>query len=95
MGLSSPLTPRDTTPLTLRDITEKLSNAESKREERLKLRKENIDEKLATVQNKKEELINEKSNKVKEVKSSAILLVSVISEINQIIIATARIWRTS
>lgn len=66
MGLSSPLTPRDTTPLTLRDITEKLSNAESKREERLKLRKENIDEKLATVQNKKEELINEKSIKVKE-----------------------------
>ena len=68
MGLSSPLTPRETTPLTLRDITEKLSNAETKREERLKLRKENIDEKLATVQNKKEELINEKSNKVKEVK---------------------------
>lgn len=53
-------------PLTPRDITEKLSNAESRREERLKLKKENIDEKLATVQNKKEELINEKSNKVKE-----------------------------
>ena len=55
-------------PLTPRDINEKLSNAESRREERLKLKKENIDEKLATVQNKKEELINEKSNKVKEVK---------------------------
>ena len=55
-------------PLTPRDITEKLSNAETKREERMKLKKENIDEKLATVQNKKEELINEKSNKVKEVK---------------------------
>jgi len=53
-------------PLTPRDISEKLSNAESRREERLKLKKENIDEKLATVQSKKEELINEKSNKVKE-----------------------------
>jgi len=53
-------------PLTPRDISEKLSNAECRREERLKLKKENIDEKLATVQSKKEELINEKSNKVKE-----------------------------
>ena len=79
-------------PLTPRDITEKLSNAESRREERLKLKKENIDEKLATVQNKKEELINEKSNKVKEVKSRNIVI-SAMSKINQIIIA--RIWRTS
>ena len=60
-------------PLTPRDISEKLSNAESRREELKKLRKENIDEKLATVQSKKEELINEKSNKVKEVKSSVFL----------------------
>ena len=34
-----------------------------------KLRKENIDEKLAAVQSKKEELVNEKSNKVKEVRN--------------------------
>jgi len=53
-------------PITPRDISEKLSNAETRREELKKLRKENIDEKLATVQSKKEELINEKSNKVKE-----------------------------
>ena len=54
-------------PITPRDISDKLSNAETRREELKKLRKENIDEKLATVQSKKEELINEKSNKVKEV----------------------------
>ena len=52
--------------MTPRDITEKLSNAEARREELLKLRKENIDEKLATVQSKKEEMITEKSNKIKE-----------------------------
>ena len=56
-------------PFTPRDISEKLSNAESRREELKKLRKENIDEKLATVQSKKEELVNEKSNKVKEVRN--------------------------
>ena len=56
-------------PLTPRDISEKLSNAESRREELKKLRKENIAEKLAAVQSKKEELVNEKSNKVKEVRN--------------------------
>ena len=56
-------------PLTPRDISEKLSNAESRRDELKKLRKENIAEKLAAVQSKKEELVNEKSNKVKEVRN--------------------------
>ena len=53
----------------------------------MKLKKENIDEKLATVQNKKEELINEKSNKVKEVKE---LYASEIIEINSIILRISR-----
>jgi len=53
-------------PLTPRDISEKLSNAEARREELKKLRKENISDKLANVQTKKEEIINEKSNRVKE-----------------------------
>merc|ERR1719347_913358 len=47
-------------------LNERLSNAEARREEMKKLRKENIDEKLATVQTKKEEMITEKSNKIKE-----------------------------
>merc|ERR1719445_2441559 len=47
-------------------LNERLSNAEARREEMKKLRKENIDDKLATVQTKKEEMITEKSNKVKE-----------------------------
>merc|ERR1719481_596794 len=47
-------------------LNERLSNAEARREEMKKLRKENIDEKLATVQTKKEEMIMEKSNKIKE-----------------------------
>ena len=53
---SSPMTP----------LNERLSNAEARREEMKKLRKENIDDKLATVQTKKEDMIMEKSNKVKE-----------------------------
>jgi len=53
-------------PLTPRDINRKLSDAEARREELRKLRKENIDDKLATVQTKKEEMITEKTNKVKE-----------------------------
>merc|ERR1719282_1326610 len=47
-------------------LNERLSNAEARREEMKKLRKENIDDKLATVQTKKEDMIMEKSNKVKE-----------------------------
>ena len=53
-------------PMTPRDLNEKMSGAEARREEMLKMRKENIDEKLATVQTKKEELITEKTNKVRE-----------------------------
>jgi len=53
-------------PITSADISEKLSNAGSRREEVLLLRKENIDQKLAMVQGKKDELINEKVNKTKE-----------------------------
>jgi len=53
-------------PMTPRDLSEKMMGAEARREEMLKLRKENIDDKLATVQTKKEELISEKSNRVRE-----------------------------
>ena len=52
--------------MTPRDLNEKMAGAEARREEMIKLRKENIDEKLATVQTKKEELITEKTNKVRE-----------------------------
>ena len=52
-------------PLTPRDINQKLSNAEARRDELRKLRT-NIDDKLATVQTKKEEMIIEKTNKVRE-----------------------------
>merc|ERR1719471_1765815 len=52
----SPITP----------LNERLSNAEARREEFKKLRKENIDEKLASVQSKKEEMMAEKTKKIKE-----------------------------
>ena len=47
-------------------MNERLSNAEARREEFKKLRKENIDEKLASVQSKKEEMMAEKTKKIKE-----------------------------
>ena len=53
-------------PLTPRDLSERLSSAEARRDEIIKLRKENIGDKLASVQTKKEELISEKTNRVRE-----------------------------
>jgi len=66
-ALKAPPTNRSVTssPLTPRDINQKLSNAEARRDELRKLRT-NIDDKLATVQTKKEEMIIEKTNKVRE-----------------------------
>jgi len=63
---SKSVPPSSPCPLTPRDLKEKLSGAEARREELSKMRKVNIDEKLANVQTKKEELISEKSNRVKE-----------------------------
>lgn len=59
-------TPRS--PKTPAAIEEKLQAAGARREEILKLRKENIEEKLALVQEKKETIIQEKASKTKEVK---------------------------
>eukprot|EP00092_Neocalanus_flemingeri_P037892 GFUD01041247.1.p1 GENE.GFUD01041247.1~~GFUD01041247.1.p1 ORF type:complete len:309 (+),score=149.13 GFUD01041247.1:52-978(+) len=53
-------------PITSADISEKLSNAATRREELLQLRKENIDQKLAMVQNKKDEIVNKKATRTKE-----------------------------
>lgn len=53
-------------PITSAEISEKISNAATRREGVLLLRKENIDQKLALVQSKKDELVNEKAAKTKE-----------------------------
>jgi len=53
-------------PITSADINEKLSNAGSRREQVLQMKKENIDQKLALVQSKKEDIINEKATKTME-----------------------------
>jgi len=57
-------TPRS--PKTPAEIEGKLQAAGARREEMLKLRKENIEEKLALVQEKKETIIQEKALKTKE-----------------------------
>jgi len=53
-------------PITSADISVKLANAGTRREEVLQLKKENIDQKLAMVQSKKDEMVTEKANKTKE-----------------------------
>jgi len=52
--------------ITSAEISEKIANAASRREEVLLLKRENIDQKLALVQSKKDELVNEKAAKTKE-----------------------------